>query len=159
MPEINEVALPGVGVRHEFVASNGQRVAVVSHRGGRRDISVYRRDDPDACTAVLELDEGDAAALGSILGAPQMAPAVSAMQHVEGLALDWLTVGGDSPAAGRTIGEGGYRDRTGASIVAVVRGRDTIPAPGPDFVLEAGDVAVTVGTEESLTQLRRLLRA
>jgi TrkA domain protein len=158
MPEITEVALPGVGVRHEFMSSNGQRIAVVSHRGGRREISVYRRDDPDACSAMLELDVGDAAALSTILGAPQMAATATAMQQVEGLALDWLTVGTGSPAAGTTIGEGGYRERTGASIVAVVRGGDTIPAPGPDFALTPGDVAVTVGTAESLDQLRQLLR-
>ena len=158
MPEVTEVTLPGVGVRHEFMSATGQRVAVVSHRGGRREISVYRRDDPDACTSVLELDGDDAAALGTILGAPKMAAAVQAMQQLEGLALDWLTVGEGSPAAGATIGAGQYRTRTGASIVAVVRGRDTFPAPAPDFELAAGDVAVAVGTAQGLADLRAQLR-
>ena len=158
MTEIKEVALPGVGVRQEFTSSNGQRVAVVSHRSGRREIFVYRRDDPDACTNVLELDADDAAALSGILGAPQMAATVTAMQRLEGLALDWLTVEASPGAGGSTIGEGRYRSRTGASIVAVIRDRETIPAPGPDFVLAAGDVAVAVGTPEGLSQLRDLLR-
>ncbi|MBA3266723.1 MAG: hypothetical protein H0T70_00495 [Acidimicrobiia bacterium] len=73
--------------------------------------------------------------------------------------LDWLTVAHKSPAAGATIGAGQYRSRTGASIVAVIRDRKTIPAPGPDFVFAAGDVAVAVGTPEGLAQLRDLLRA
>jgi TrkA domain protein len=159
MPEITEVPLPGVGVRHEFTARTGQRVAVVSHRSGRREISVSRRDDPDARSTVLELDADDAAALSVVLGAPQMAATVTAMQQLEGLAIDWLTVAGGSPAAGSTIADGRYRTRTGASIVAVIRDRETVPAPGPEFVLAAGDVAVAVGTPDGLSHLHDLLRA
>jgi TrkA domain protein len=58
---------------------------------------------------------------------------------------------------GATIAEGAFRTRTGASIVAVVRGATTIPAPGPDHRFEAGDVAVVVGTTEGLAELRDLL--
>ena len=158
MRNITEVPLPGVGVRHEFTSSTGDRLAVVSHRNGRREIAVYRRDDPDACRTVLELDADDAAALGTVLGAPQMAATLTAMQQLEGLAVDWLPIADASPAAGRTIGDGAYRSRTGASIVAVVRDRETTPAPGPDFVLAPGDVAVAVGTADGIAQLGELLR-
>ena len=53
--EVTETQLPGVGVRHEFVTAGGERVAVLSHRTGRREIAVYDRADPDACTTVLHL--------------------------------------------------------------------------------------------------------
>lgn len=158
MPDIVETVLPGVGVRHEFTSASGQRIAVVSHRSGVREIAVYRRDDPDACTTVLELDDDDVATLGNILAVPQLAAAAEALQRVEGLALDWLTVAPGSPAVGTTIADGGYRSRTGASIVAVIRGRDTLPAPDPAFTLAADDVVVAVGTPEGLTHLRSLLR-
>ena len=36
MPEVRETLLPGVGVRHEFTTASGERVAVLTHRGGRR---------------------------------------------------------------------------------------------------------------------------
>ena len=159
MPEITEVVLPGVGVRQEFTTASGQRVAVVAHRSGRREISIYRRDDPDACMSLLTLEADDAATLGTILGAPQMAATVTAMQRLEGLALDWLTVEATSPAAGAPIGDGEYRTRTGSSVVAVIRGTDTVPAPGPDFRLETGDVVVAVGTPDGLADLRSLLNA
>jgi TrkA domain protein len=158
MPDITEAVLPGVGVRHEFTAANGQRVAVVSHRSGRREISVSRRDDPDATRTVLDLEPDDAAALGTVLGAPQLAGAVAAMQQVEGLVIDWVTVEPGSAAIGTTIGAGEYRSKTGASIVAVLRDRDTVPAPEPSFTFAAGDVAVAVGTAEGVAQLRSLLR-
>lgn len=69
MREFTETPLPGVGVRHEFTSGAGRRVAVVSHRSGRRELALYRRDDPDACRTILELDADDAATLAQILGA------------------------------------------------------------------------------------------
>ena len=157
MAEVTEVSLPGVGVRHEFTASSGERVAVVSHRGGWRDIVVYGREDPDACSTVLRLDADDTQTLAELLGAVHVAEALVALQRVQGLALDWFTVPPGSAAVGRTIGEGAYRTRTGASIVAVVRRDSTVPAPGADFVFEPGDVAVAIGTTDALARLRELL--
>ncbi len=158
MAEVTETPLPGVGVRHEFTTSRGERVAVLSHRGGWRDILVYNRDDPDASATVLHLDAGDAQVLAELLGAVHIAEALVAVQRIQGLGLDWFTIAEGSRAAGKTIGEGRYRTHTGASIVAVVRGDSTVPAPGPEFVLEAGDVAVAVGTTEGLARLRELLQ-
>jgi K+/H+ antiporter YhaU regulatory subunit KhtT len=45
MPEVYETRLPGVGVRHDFTTAEGERVAVLTHRGGRRELAVYERDD------------------------------------------------------------------------------------------------------------------
>lgn len=120
-------------------------------------MGLYQRDDPDACRPILDLDADDTATLASILGAPQMAATAAAMQRIEGLAIDWLTVDPDSSAAGSTIGSGGYRSATGVSIVAVLRDGQTHPAPGPEFELAAGDLAVSVGTPEGLAQLRSRL--
>jgi TrkA domain protein len=160
MPDVTETRLPGVGVRHEFTTSDGERVGVVSHHGGRREVVVYDRADPDACQTVLHLSPEDTRTMAELLGASQVSEAVAAVQYrVEGLAIDWLTIPAGSPFAGTTIGEGQFRTRTGASIVAVVRGRATIAAPDPAFGFQSGDVVVAVGTPDGLTQLRDLLRA
>jgi TrkA domain protein len=157
MPDVSETLLPGVGVRHEFVTAGGERVAVLTHRTGRREIAVYDRADPDRCTAVLHLSHDDTRTLAE-LGASPISEAVSAVQQrLEGLAIDWVTIPPGSPVVGTTIAEGTFRTRTGASIVAVVRGATTIPAPEPDHRFEAGEVAVAVGTTDGLAQLRGLL--
>ena len=158
MPEVSETPLPGVGVRHEFVTAGGERVAVLTHRTGRREVAVYDRADPDACTTVLHLSADDTRTLAELLGAPSVHEAVAAVQQrLEGLAIDWVTVPARSRFVGATIGEGALRTRTGASIVAVVRGETTVPAPGPDHRFAEGDVVVAVGTPEGLDQLRNLL--
>lgn len=157
MAEVRETSLPGVGVRHDFVTTEGREVAVLVHRDGRREILLYDPDDPDECHPVLSLTPDDARTLNELLGASRVTEAIGAVQQeIEGLLIEWITVGPGSPADAVSIGEGAYRSRTGASIVAVVRGRQPIPAPGPDFVLRSGDVAVAVGTAEGLTALRRL---
>jgi len=158
MPEVSETPLPGVGVRHEFVTADGERVAVVTHRTGRREIAVYDRADQDAGTTVLHLNLDDTRTLAELLGASPVSEAVSAVQQrLEGLAIDWVTVPAGSRFVGSTIADGAFRTRTGASIVAVVRGDVTLPAPGPDHGFEAGDVVVAVGTTEGLAELRDLL--
>ena len=158
MPDVSETRLPGVGVRHEFTTTGGERVAVLSHRSGRREVVVYDRTDPDAATTVLHLSRDDTRTLADLLGATQVSEALAAVQQqVEGLAIDWITVPAESHFARATIAEGGFRSRTGASIVAILRGETTVPAPGPEYRFEPGDVAVAVVTPEGLAQLRDLL--
>ncbi len=84
MHEVTETQLPGVGLRHEFTTSKGQRVAVVSRRGGRREIVVYDQQDPDASSTVLALDADDAQTLAELLGALHIAEALVALQRIQG---------------------------------------------------------------------------
>lgn len=158
MAEVRETHLPGVGVRHEFDTESGQRVGVIVRRDGRREIVVYDHDDPDACSNLLEMTASDTRTMSELLGASQVTEAVQAVQHeIEGLSIEWIHIAPSSTAVGHTIGEGEYRTRTGASIVAVIRSDQPIPAPEPEFCFEAGDVAVAVGTNEGLAVLRPLL--
>ena len=158
MPEVTETRLPGVGVRHEFTTAGGERVGVLSHRSGRRELVVYGMSDPDAATTVLHLDRDDTRTLAELLGATQVSEALTAVQQqVEGLAIDWIPIPDGSRFAGATIADGAFRTRTGSSIVAVVRGDATIAAPGPEHQFEAGDVAVAVGTPDGLGHLRDLI--
>jgi TrkA domain protein len=158
MPDVTETPLPGVGVRHDFTTASGERLGVVSHRGGRREIVVYDRADPDACTSVLHLDGDDTRTLAELLGASRVSEVLATVtQQLEGLTIDWVVVADTSGLAGATIADGEIRTRTGASIVAVVRDDETRPAPGPEFRFEAGDTAVVVGTPDGVAQARTLL--
>ena len=158
MAIIRETKLPGVGVRQNFTTAAGVNVGVLAHHDGRHDVLVYDRDDPDACTTMLHLDEDDTRTLAELLGASRLTEGLGAVQQqIEGLAIEWIALPGSSPAAGTTIGDGMYRTRTGASIVAVIRRGESVPAPGPEFELAGDDTVVAVGTTEGLAALRTLL--
>src|SRR5690606_33856201 len=51
------------------------------------------------------------------------------------LAIAWHPLGPGSPMAGHTLEELRIRARTGASVVAVVRGEELVPSPHFEFVL------------------------
>ncbi len=160
MPHVTETQLPGVGVRHDLTTARGERVGVVLHRSGRRELLVYGHDDPDACRTALHLSPDESRTLAELLGATQVSEVLATVQQrLEGVGLDWVTIPVGSPFAGSTIRRGQFRTQTGVSIVAVIRGDTTIPAPGPDFELRADDVAVAVGTPEGLSHFADLLGA
>jgi TrkA domain protein len=160
VPDVTETMLPGLGVRHEFTTSEGEQVGVLVLRSGRRELVVYDADDPDRVRATLRLDADDSRTLAELLGASQVSRAITDLQKIEGIAIDWLNVESGSACAGRTIGQAELRTRTGVSIVAIIRdgGRTNVPAPGPEEALLAGDVAVAVGTPEGLAAAFELLR-
>ena len=160
MSEIREVKLPGVGVRYEFETAERKRIGVISHRTGLREIYVSLRDDPDEFKRVLELSPDDARTLAELLGATRVAQQLAELQQrIEGLVIDWLPVREDSAYVGRTIGDAHIRRRTGVSVVAIVRGEDAVPAPGPEQGLLSGDYLVVVGTARGVEQTVELLRA
>lgn len=152
MPRIEETQLPGVGLRHDFTTRSGDRVGVITHRTGRRELLIYDRGDPDSCRDVVRLDEDEGHVLAEALGGSQVAESLGTMlqQSVEGLTIDWLSVGSSWECAGRTVAETELRARTGVTIVAVVRDGETVASPGPDFRIEAGDTLVVVGTPDGI---------
>jgi TrkA domain protein len=78
-------------------------------------------------------------------------------REVPGLSSARVSVRPGSPYAGKVLGETRVRTLTGCSIVAVVRGPEIVPGPGPDELLREGDVLVAVGSEAGLEKLSALL--
>lgn len=158
MADVEETELPGVGIRYDFLTHDGERVGVLVHRTGRRDMLLYDPADPDACRATLQLREDDAHALAELLGASSVTQHLAAMQQeVAGLTIDWVTVEASSPLVGDTLAEAAIHTQTGVSVVAIVRGAETIAAPGAGDRLEADDVLVAVGTADGIRRLFDLL--
>lgn len=153
-----EVKLPGVGVRHEFSTESGESIGVVVRHDGRREVVVYDRSDPDACSSVLDLSHDDARTLTELLGASQVSEEVAEAQHdLDGSSISWITIPGTSRAAGASIEAGRYRSKTGASIVAVIRDGVPVATPSPEFILMQGDVVVAVGSTGAVDLLRESL--
>jgi TrkA domain protein len=141
-----------------FTTARGRRIGVVSHRDGRRDLVVYRRDDPDSAAEAVVLSAEEANGLAELLGAARIVERLAELhRQVEGLVSEQISIAAGSPYAGRSLGDTRTRTRTGASIVAVVRDRQVIASPRPDFVFAAGDVVVAVGTAEGTAAVATVL--
>lgn len=156
--ELEETRLPGIGLRHDFVTRQGRRLGVISQRSGARELVVYDPEDPDASAAVVDLTPQESEVLAELLGAAPVVERLARLrEQVEGMATEGLLVQEGSPYDGQTLGDGAVRSRTGASVVAVVRGQELHPSPTPDFRFQAGDRVVVVGTEDGVRAVARLL--
>lgn len=159
MAEIVETRLPGVGIRHEFITKHGERLGIITHYSGRRELIVCGAHDPDVCRDVVRLEESDVRALAEVLGQSQVIESVNDMHlSLQGLTIDWLPVNPNAPYASCTLYDVEHADESPATVVAVVRGGKTIAAPPSTFELEPGDTAVVVGTPEGVAALSKLLQ-
>jgi CPA2 family monovalent cation:H+ antiporter-2 len=66
---------------------------------------------------------------------------------------DIFRIEGGMPCEGRTIREMALRKRSGATVIAVVRGGEPLTNPSPDLRLEAGDSLVLVGSHAELERV------
>jgi TrkA domain protein len=156
--DITEILLPGVGLRYEFLTASGTRIGIVALRGGDFEVTSYDERDPDLARQVVRLGADEADAVAQILGAPRIAERFADLtREVPGLMAGQAEVRTGSPYDGRPLGDTRARTRTGASIVAIVRGDDVIASPGPEAVLHAGDVLVVIGTEAGLEGVTALI--
>jgi TrkA domain protein len=158
--DVEETALPGIGLRHDFVTRSGRRVGVVSHHHrGRRELVIYDAADPDACKESITLTPEESDVLSELLGAPHIVEKLSDLSRsFAGLVGEQIKILPGSPYATRTLGDTQARTRTGASIVAVVRDHEVIASPRPNFRFKPNDIVVVFGTPENTAAVGVLLR-
>jgi uncharacterized protein with PhoU and TrkA domain len=86
---------------------------------------------------------------------PVVAEAIQASDEVAAESI----VEAGSPAVGRTLKELSFETETGMLVLAVQRGRRWIYRPRPRFPLESGDRVISIGPEDGIAELERLVRA
>lgn len=147
---IYESDLPGVGKKHEIELADGSRLVIVTHNTGRRE--VFKRPTPDDDSERLfELSDELARQVGTILEGAYFQPVKT--DRIETLlggntVLEWVDVAEGSTLIGQTLADADVRQQFGVSIIAIQRGPDTIPSPGGNTTVEAGDTLVVLGPRD-----------
>lgn len=154
--KVEEVVLPGVGRKFIVTVSSGDRLVIVVHNSGKRELQYFEAGEEDEPTAALDLTDEEARELGAILAGVLFHPeAVGDTQSKLGQkVIEWIKVLPGSNLAGRKVGELSLPE--GAHLLAVDRpGAPLIPNPSPETVLEVGDTLVVAGTREAVEALKR----
>lgn len=155
---IERTALPGIGIAHAVTTAAHQRLGVISHVGGRRDLVVYHPGDPDEAAVTVTLDDLEARRLADLLAGSVTVDHVSGLLgHVTGITAVRIRVPAGSPFDGAPLRDTRARALTGVSVVAVVRDGESTASPDPDFVLRGDDIVVAVGDEHGITAFTALL--
>jgi CPA2 family monovalent cation:H+ antiporter-2 len=129
-------------------------------RTGATLVGIHRGDDvllnPDPSTRVLPQDrvvvvgeEEQVAAASDLLLAE---PAEPESGRVDATRWREARVRDTSPLVARTLAESRLRERTGATVVGIVRAGERLMSPPPTFRLQPGDVLLLMGTEEAVAQ-------
>ena len=66
--------------------------------------------------------------------------------------IEVLTVSDESPVSGRSIADLMFRKKTGTTIIAIERDKETFTSPDPDFTLQATDIVFITGKKENINK-------
>lgn len=155
---VEEAVLPGVGRKYTITVQSGDRIVIVVHHSGKREVQYFEAGEEDEPTMALDLTDEEARELGAILAGVLFHPeAVGDTQSKLGQkVIEWIKVLPGSKLVGKRVGE--LALPPGAHLLAVDRpGAPLIPNPSPDTLLETGDTLVVAGSREALETLKRTL--
>ncbi|UZX15478.1 potassium transporter TrkA [Thermus sp. PS18] len=155
---VEEAVLPGVGRKYTITVQSGDRIVIVVHHSGKREVQYFEVGEEDEPTMALDLTDEEARELGAILAGVLFHPeAVGDTQSKLGQkVIEWIKVLPGSKLVGKRVGE--LALPPGAHLLAVDRpGAPLIPNPSPDTLLETGDTLVVAGSREAVETLKRTL--
>ena len=159
--DLQETRLPGIGSKFTLRLDAGGRLAIILHNDGKRELYFFRHGADEEPQAVITLDDDEARQLGAVVGGAYERPKiVEDLEMALGeLHIEWIRVPEDSPWIGRTLADGGFRAKTGITVIAILREPEPISGARPSDTIERGDTLVTVGKAGQYAEFRRLLSA
>lgn len=160
MAIIRETYLPGIGKKFQVEANSGDKMVIVVHDDGRRELYHYDIEDEEESISQVTLDDEEARQVAAIIGGMNYIP--KALENIqvslEELVIEWCRIEPHFKSVDKTISELQVRQRTGATILALVeKGRQKI-SPGPDDKLAADMTVVIAGDRQQIKMLKDLLQ-
>lgn len=153
---IRESELPGIGYKFEITTKSQDKLVIVIHDDGRREIYHFDADDYDEVLSSATFNDSEARQIAGILGGMTYKP--KALETVDfafdDVIIEWYKVEPHAPAVNKTIGELDIRNNFGVTVIAIKKKKTKKSHnPGPDTVIEVGDTLVITGERIQLKEL------
>lgn len=160
MSTIRETFLPGVGHKFQVETASGDRLVIVIHDDGTRELYHFMRKDPDRVASVVTLADSEARQIAGIIGGltyvPKSLP--SAEMVIDDLLLEWFRIEPGYACIGKTIRDLQVRKVTGASIVSIIEpDRAKRLNPEADTLLNEGATLILAGDRRTIKTLKQVL--
>ncbi len=155
---IYEADVPGVGKRFEVETGGDERLVVIVHHDGKREL--FRREGEDAdAEKLFDLSSSQAQEVATVLEGADFQPLDldDADIPLGEAIMEWVEVPDDSPIAGETLETARVGERTGATVAAIQREGETVANPGAADVITPGDILVVIGSRTEQGAFESLL--
>lgn len=158
--DIKTAELPGIGKKISFHTSENSMIVLIIHHSGKRDLYFFEDADSDEADFFITLNGEETRQLGAqLLGAIYQPVDTDKMKMFQDkILIEWIELSTHSSLVNKSIGDSQIRTRTGASIIGIVKGENTIAVPDIDVVLQPGDVLMTLGKKEQIATFAALCK-
>ncbi|KFM98657.1 potassium transporter [Bacillus clarus] len=152
---IRESELPGIGYKFQIITKGNEKMVIVIHDDGRREMYHFDSNHEESISNI-SLRDSEARQIAAILGGMVYKP--RALENIEmvfeGLAIEWFKVENEALAIGKTIGDLEIRKLYNVTILAIMkRNMKKQFNPGPDSVIDEGDMLVVSGEREEIKKI------
>lgn len=153
--------LPGIGKRYSFATAEGDNLVLIIHQSGFRELYHFAEPDGDEPDWTLKLTDEEARQIGTLLVGADYQPVSDDRMELllKSIRIEWVAVPADSELANKKIIDSRIRSKTGATIIAIQRGKDMIGSPDINEVILPGDVLMVVGNRQQTKSLDSLCKS
>ena len=152
---IRESELPGIGYKFQIVTKGNEKMVIVIHDDGRREMYHFDADHDESISSI-SLRDSEARQIAAILGGMVYRPqALDTIEMAfEGLSIEWFKVENNAPVVQKTIGSLHVRKTYNVTIIAILKkNMKKFFNPGPDSIIEAGDMLVLSGARHEVKRI------
>jgi TrkA domain protein len=151
-----ESELPGIGRKFEVITKTNDKIVIVIHDDGRREIYHFDADDHEESISSVTFNDSEARQVAAILGGMVYKP--KALESIEialdDLVIEWFKVEPGAPAVNKSILDIDIRNEYGVTVIAIMKkNQKKVLNPGPETLIEAGDTLVISGERKDLKAL------
>lgn len=150
---IRECDLPGIGKKFEIKTMEKEKIVVVLHDDGRREMYHFESENDEESVFNVTLTDDEARQLSAIMGGiiykPQSVEKIE--MAFDELVFEWYKVAPNATIINRTIGELNIRKTYHVMIIAILKqSHEKILNPGSDVVVQQGDTLVISGERKDI---------
>ncbi|HIQ51507.1 MAG TPA: hypothetical protein EYH54_06095 [Nautiliaceae bacterium] len=151
--KIKKEKLYSIGTRYTIELESGEILEIIDFLNGKKELFLLENDK---IKGFLSLTEDEAKEIGFILA--DLKDIEKKVEIKDKIMLDWFLIKSNYYALNKKIKDLEIRKKTGATVVAIDRGKKILIEVSPEETIKEGDKLLLMGSLTSIEKAKKLLR-